>query len=71
LRPAPLRGGAQIVQTGNLSVAGKMEAMGSDGAKIRAAEPPSDRLATLLRPIGRELKPRHVRLVGPLEPLAR
>jgi hypothetical protein len=48
-----------------------MEAMGSDGAKIRAAEPPSDRLATLLRPIGRELKPRHVRLVGPLEPLAR
>ena len=33
----------------------KVEAMGSKGAKIRAVEPLSDRLATLLRPIVRDL----------------
>lgn len=29
----------------------KVEAMGSEGVKIRAAQPPSGRLATLLRPV--------------------
>lgn len=47
-----LRHAIEVLRSGRRP---SMEAMGLKGAKTRASEPPSDRLATLLRPIARDL----------------
>ena len=47
-----------------------VEAAGSTRAKIRAAEPSSDRLASLLRPAVGSAQRRDCLRIGPLQPLA-